>query len=107
MNGIELFTDKGISELILKLVELEDKKQVDKWGIQTRTAFEWMCYLTEEVGELAQAIAEEHYRDGTLQQAAYEAVQVATLALKIATFYKKAEKERQIKRSEEARDERD
>lgn len=62
----------------------EGKRQVRKWGIQTRTPFEWMCYLTEEVGELAKAISEYAYREGTTERIRKEAIQVATLALKIA-----------------------
>ncbi len=58
--------------------------QIKKWGIQTHSFFEWCNYITEELGELAKAIAENEYRHGTKQEIIDEAIQVATLALKIA-----------------------
>lgn len=61
----------------------EDEMQVRKWGIQTRTPFEWMTYLTEETGELAEAISEYVYRNGDVADICKEAIQVATLAMKI------------------------
>lgn len=69
----------------------ENVVQLNKWGVQKRTAFEWMCYLTEEVGELAEAISEKEYRQGTNNQVVQEAIQIATLVLKIAEMYKDAE----------------
>ena len=68
----------------------EHNRQISKWGIQTATPFEWLCYLTEEVGELNQAIAEHHYRRGEKEAVIKEAVQVATLTLKILEMYREA-----------------
>lgn len=68
-------------------VEEENRRQVEKWGIQDRSAFEWLCYLSEEFGELSAAIAENHYRRGSLEDVVQEAIHVATLALKIAEMY--------------------
>ena len=62
----------------------ENSRQLEKWGIQWREGFEWLAYLTEEVGELAEAITENRYRAGTREAIRKEAIQVATLALKIA-----------------------
>lgn len=70
---------KDIGDLIA-----EDIHQLKKWGVQTVSPFEWMAYLTEEVGELAAAITENYYYKGTQEQIKKEAIQVATLALKIA-----------------------
>ncbi len=70
-----------------------------KWGIQDRTSFEWLTFLAEEVGELAEAINEYEYRGGLSVSVFKEAIQVATLALKIAemsrniAYVKKAESE--------------
>jgi NTP pyrophosphatase (non-canonical NTP hydrolase) len=69
----------------------ESRRQVEKWGVQDHSAFEWMVFLTEENGELAQAISENYYRGGSLEAVVKEAVQVATLALKIAEMYIKEE----------------
>lgn len=77
----------NIVELI-ELIEQENIRQVKKWGIQNRTAFEWMTYTTEELGSLAKAINECEYRKGPKEKAVSEAIQVATLALKIAEMFK-------------------
>jgi len=61
----------------------ENIRQINKWGIQNRTPEEWMLYLTEEVGELAQAISEHKYRNGSREDIIKEATQVTTLAMKI------------------------
>ena len=74
---------RKIDSLVLAVVN-EGKKQVSKWGIQDRSSFEWMTYLTEEVGELAEAISEYEYRGAAAARIWDEAIQVATLALKIA-----------------------
>lgn len=81
--------DRGLARLqeLTALVRGESIRQIGKWGYQNRTPFEWMTYLTEEVGELAEAISENHYRDGDRKHVAEEAIQVATLALKIAEGY--------------------
>ena len=86
---MKTYTDrelKDISGLITEVIK-ENKYQILKWGIQKRTAFEWLAYLTEEVGEISKAISEHHYRDGRREQVVYEAIQAATLALKIAEMY--------------------
>lgn len=77
---------KNLQSLIEKVKE-ENKNQISKWDIQDRTRFEWFIYLAEEVGELAEAISEEHYREGCPDDVVEEAIQVATLSLKIAEMY--------------------
>jgi NTP pyrophosphatase (non-canonical NTP hydrolase) len=62
----------------------ENIRQVEKWGRQRRRGFEWLGFLTEEVGELSQAISENEFRQGPRENIRKEAIQVATLALKIA-----------------------
>jgi len=78
-------------EGLFKAVLMEHNRQLSKWGIQNATIFEWLCYLTEEVGELNEAAAENEYRVGSPEEVYKEAIQVATLALKIAEIYKPAE----------------
>lgn len=68
-------------------IQQESARQLTKWGVQNRTAFEWMCYLTEEIGEIAQAINEHQYRGGPAEHVVVEAVQAATLLLKIAEIF--------------------
>ena len=66
----------------------EQERQVAKHGVQTRSPFEWLAYLTEEMGELSEAICDAHYRGGASGHIHDEAIQVATLALKIAEMAK-------------------
>lgn len=70
------------------LVRLESARQIGKWGIQDRHPFEWLAYLSEEFGEVSKAINEAVYRNGPASDVVNEAIQVATLALKIAEMYR-------------------
>lgn len=72
-----------IDELMARIA-CEHGRQLGKWGIQSHTLFEWLAYTTEELGELAQAISEHEYRNGKAENIFKEAIQVATLSLKIA-----------------------
>ena len=81
-------TDKKLTNPILyEMIQEESERQLMKWGVQTHTPFEWLTYTTEELGELAQAISEHYYRDQPKENVIREAVQVVTLALKIAEMY--------------------
>ena len=75
-------------EWLFEQVENENARQLKKWGIQDRSSFEWLAYLTEEVGEVSRAICELEYRSGTHHDVYLEAIQVATLALKIAEMFR-------------------
>lgn len=66
----------------------ESINQTNKWGVQTHSLFEWQNYITEELGELASAIAEFEYRNGNWEDIYKEAIQVATLSLKVAEMIK-------------------
>ncbi len=79
---------KNLDEII-ELVKEENYNQIRKWGIQNHSIFEWLTYTTEEIGELAQALSEYHYRNGTLDSVIKEAIQTATLSLKIAEMFLK------------------
>lgn len=81
--------DPGLGIADLAFLLDEDLNQREKWGIQVRTPFEWLAYLVEEVGELAEAISEAHYRGGAIEKIALEAIQASTLALKIAKMSQK------------------
>lgn len=82
-----LLLDEGLPDKAFDLIRDEDKAQIKKWGYQLHTKFEWLAFLTEEVGELSAAMAEYHFRDGKSENISKEATQVATLALKIAWLY--------------------
>jgi len=80
------WTDQKLATMdrLLDDIKAENRIQLEKWGIQTRSCFEWICFLTEEVGETAQAISDSFYRGKSKEDIYNEAIQVATLALKIA-----------------------
>ena len=65
----------------------ENRQQIEKWGIQDREPFEWLAFITEELGELASAISEWTWRKGIKKDVIKEAIQVATLAMKIAEMF--------------------
>ena len=95
----KLIKMKGYTDLkLVKFHELmekvadENEHQLERWGVQTHSAFEWLTYITEELGELAQAISEVEYRDGQETWVVNEAIQVATLSLKIAEMFEAVEK---------------
>lgn len=81
-----MWTDQRLESLrvLVEMVIKEHVRQLAMWGVQEKSPFEWMTNLTEEVGELAQAITEMIHRGGSQKDIIEEAIQVATLALKIA-----------------------
>lgn len=72
---------------IFQEIKSENDRQITKWGPQDRNPWEWLAYLTEEVGELSEAIQQHEYRAGLISHIVNEAIQVATLASKIAEMY--------------------
>jgi NTP pyrophosphatase (non-canonical NTP hydrolase) len=71
-----------------KYIDAEDGNQIRKWGTQTHTAQGWGIIVAEEFGELIHAINDyyfEHPGDPLrhLSNIQKEAVQLATLALKV------------------------
>jgi hypothetical protein len=83
--------DLGLADApqYFEMCKAEDFSQHRKWGVQTHTPAEWSVILGEEEGELAKELCEAHFHHGypSLDRARRirdEAVQVATLALKIA-----------------------
>jgi NTP pyrophosphatase (non-canonical NTP hydrolase) len=86
----EQFVDAGIDDKdIIELIQKENYRQISKWGFQQHDLFEWHTYTSEELGEMAKAISEYVYRDGRLEDVIKEAIQTATLAIKIAIMAKK------------------
>ena len=85
--------DVGISDAEHDAVDAEDSRQIHKWGYQDVPPQNWLGYLTEEVGELAEAINKTYTpydKEGVAKVDIYkEAIQVATLALKIARMHRR------------------
>jgi hypothetical protein len=69
---------------IMPLVMAENKAQLDKWGIQNHEICEWLAITAEEFGELSKAIVEYRFGLGLPKEIVKEAIQTATLCLKIA-----------------------
>ena len=61
-----ILTDKGLKNWpkINSLIQHENLRQIEKWGVQTHTGFEWLTYTAPE-------------------EVIKEAIQTATLALRI------------------------
>jgi NTP pyrophosphatase (non-canonical NTP hydrolase) len=75
------------------MIEIENEAQIKKWGYQEHSLWEWLAFTLEELGELSEAISEQHFRDGNVDDIIKEAVQVATLAIKIAVMCKEQKSE--------------
>lgn len=73
--------------MLSEMVLIENIHQIAKWGIQVHTSFEWLTYTAEELGSLAKAIGEFEHRHGPAEKVIDEAIQVATLSLKIAEMF--------------------
>jgi NTP pyrophosphatase (non-canonical NTP hydrolase) len=75
------------TEDAMKLARDERDWQNDKWGFpQHNTPFAWVSILTEEVGELAEAMNNAHmgaYASNDDSDVVREAIQVAAVALAI------------------------
>ncbi len=66
-------------------IGIERSMQDAKWGVQNHAPEWWLAILMEEVGELAQAILETHFDNGTdlggTANIRKEAVQCAAVAM--------------------------
>lgn len=62
----------------LEDIQTEQDRQVDLWGVQTHHPLKWLAILMEEVGEVANAILEDHDHD--LDHLSEEVIQVAAVA---------------------------
>ena len=81
--------DLGLNEKDIDKLLNEDQRQHIKWGIQQHDPYRWLAILVEEVGELAQAILKAEFENDITEKIEKEAIQVATLALKIAKMSKR------------------
>ena len=71
-----------------KEIEEENQRQLDKWGIQDHHPFAWLAFATEELGEVSDAISQYLYHSGDREEVVKEAIQTATLCIKIAEMFK-------------------
>jgi NTP pyrophosphatase (non-canonical NTP hydrolase) len=83
-----------ITDLTLMAIKAEGMKQDRKWGEQNHSPEIWLAILTEEVGELAQAILADRFdagRDEKLHDSHHdsmetEAIQIAAVAAHFVEF---------------------
>ncbi len=70
---------------IIEAIINEREKQDSKWGEQNHKPIEWVSILTEEVGEVAKAALESHFKhkgkDHKYSEYRKELIQVAAVAL--------------------------
>jgi NTP pyrophosphatase (non-canonical NTP hydrolase) len=83
----EEMKDLCLKTSIHEKIREENIRQLKLWGVQEHEPFEWLAYVTEELGELSEAISEWTYRDGQVEDVVKEAIQVSTLSLKIAEMF--------------------
>jgi hypothetical protein len=74
------------------LVYFEHLKQIKKHGINRYYSYQWLSHLTKQVGQLADAVECSEYIHGAPKiyrdtEVVKQAIEVATLALKIAEMY--------------------
>ena len=95
---MKIYKDVSPAELEEEMVCVrnEHTRQTQKWGLQSRSLFEWLTYLTEEVGELAKEVSEQEYRHGSASDLAKEAIQIAALATRISAIVKQNSVEMEI-----------
>ncbi len=82
------FLDMGLPKEIIDKVYEEHDSQIRKWGYRHLAIYEWLAYATKELGELSAAICDnEYHRNSKRKDIVKEAIQTATLCLKIAAMY--------------------
>lgn len=89
---LELFLDQQLKFLAIngglvdKIIQ-EHRRQIEKWGVQSHSIFTWLGFAMEELGETSEAISEYQFRDGSRENVVKEAIETATLMLKIAEMF--------------------
>ena len=68
-------------EDVLNQIRAERERQNKKWGEQNHDDYRWLAILTEEVGELAQAILHDEFGGSHAGTAKTELVHVAAVAV--------------------------
>ncbi len=68
-------------ENVIELVRAERERQNKKWGEQNHDDYRWLAILTEEVGELAEAILHNEFGGHAAGNTQTELVHVAAVAI--------------------------
>lgn len=72
---------------IVGMIQTENQRQLEQHGVQDKSLWEWLAFITEEIGEVSRAIQQFEYASmhgvGEIEHIAQEALQAATLLLKL------------------------
>lgn len=68
-------------EQVFGEVAIERARQNEKWGEQNHDDYRWLAILTEEIGELAQAILHDEFGGRAAGTRNDELIQVAAVAV--------------------------
>ncbi len=68
-------------ENVVNQIRAERERQNKKWGEQNHDDYRWLAILTEEVGELAQAILHDEFGGSHAGTAKTELIHVAAVAV--------------------------
>lgn len=79
--------DLILATRIMDKVFDENTRQIEKWGVQDHNETEWLAITAEEFGEMSKAIVDYHFALGSPSLVVKEAIQTATLCLKIAEMF--------------------
>ncbi len=82
---MKLYKDRCLDNmhLLSELLEEEHRRQLKQFGVQEHSLYKWVTCIMEELGELSEAILENDCGAAPLTDVTREALEVATLALKV------------------------
>ena len=70
-----------MSKTVLDEILIERHRQDEKWGEQNHDDYRWLAIITEEVGELAQAILHDEFGGHAAGTTRAELTHVAAVAI--------------------------
>lgn len=73
--------ETNITERVFTRIREERRRQDSLWGVQMHSVILWLPILTEEVGEVAEAINEWYHGGGPFEDIQKELVEVAAVAV--------------------------
>lgn len=68
-------------EMAMAEISLERKRQDEKWGVQNHHPILWNLILAEEMGEVAKALNEWHFRSAPVKDVRDELIQTAAVCV--------------------------
>ena len=68
-------------DTVFEIIRMERQRQNDKWGEQNHDDYRWLAILTEEVGELAEAILHDEFGGDAAGHTHTELIHTAAVAV--------------------------